>query len=58
MMDDLDKETVDIEPNFDDTLVEPKVMPTRIPNLLVNGASGIVLLVWLRICQLQSSGSD
>ena len=40
MMDDLYKETVDFEPNFDNTLVEPKVMPTRIPNLLVNGASG------------------
>ena len=43
MMDDLYKETVDFEPNFDNTLVEPKVMPTRIPNLLVNGASGIAV---------------
>ena len=42
-MDDLYKETVDFEPNFDNTLVEPKVMPTRIPNLLVNGASGIAV---------------
>ncbi len=43
MMDDLYKETVDFEPNFDNTLVEPKFMPTRIPNLLVNGASGIAV---------------
>jgi len=40
---DLDKETVDMRPNFDDTLEEPSVMPTRIPNLLVNGASGIAV---------------
>ena len=43
MMDDLYKETVDFEPNFDNTLTEPKVMPTHIPNLLVNGASGIAV---------------
>ena len=43
MMDDLYKETVDFEPNFDNTLTEPKVMLTRIPNLLVNGASGIAV---------------
>ena len=42
-MQDLYKETVDFEPNFDNTLMEPKVMPTRIPNLLVNGASGIAV---------------
>jgi DNA gyrase subunit A len=40
---DLDKETVDMRPNFDDTLEEPSVMPTRIPNLLVNGAAGIAV---------------
>ncbi|MCB0793158.1 MAG: DNA gyrase subunit A [Flavobacteriales bacterium] len=40
---DLDKETVDMRPNFDDTLEEPTVMPTRIPNLLINGASGIAV---------------
>lgn len=40
---DLDKETVDMRPNFDDTLEEPSVMPTRIPTLLVNGASGIAV---------------
>jgi DNA gyrase subunit A len=43
MMDDLYKETVDFTPNFDNTLQEPTVMPTRIPNLLVNGASGIAV---------------
>ena len=43
MMEDLYKEIVDFEPNFDNTLVEPTVMPTRIPNLLVNGASGIAV---------------
>jgi DNA gyrase subunit A len=43
MMDDLDKETVDMINNFDDTLQEPSVMPTRIPNLLVNGGSGIAV---------------
>jgi DNA gyrase subunit A len=43
MMQDLYKETVDFDPNFDNTLLEPKVMPTRIPNLLINGASGIAV---------------
>lgn len=43
MMQDLDKETVDMTNNFDDTLTEPTVMPTRIPNLLVNGATGIAV---------------
>lgn len=43
MMDDLEKETVDMTNNFDDTLQEPTVMPTKIPNLLVNGASGIAV---------------
>ena len=43
MMDDLDKETVDMMKNFDDTLDEPTVMPTRIPNLLVNGGTGIAV---------------
>ena len=40
---DIDKETVDFQLNFDDTLEEPKVMPTKIPTLLVNGASGIAV---------------
>jgi DNA gyrase subunit A len=43
MMQDIDKETVDMDDNFDNTLKEPSVMPTRIPNLLVNGASGIAV---------------
>ena len=43
MMQDLHKETVDFNPNFDNTLQEPSVLPTRIPNLLVNGASGIAV---------------
>lgn len=43
VMDDLDKETVDMTSNFDDTLVEPIVMPTKIPNLLVNGGNGIAV---------------
>lgn len=43
MMQDLDKETVDMDRNFDNTLDEPTVMPTRIPNFLVNGASGIAV---------------
>ena len=43
MMQDIDKETVDMDRNFDNTLDEPKVLPTRIPNLLVNGASGIAV---------------
>lgn len=43
ILDDLDKETVDFAPNFDDSLQEPTVMPTKIPNLLVNGASGIAV---------------
>jgi DNA gyrase subunit A len=40
---DIEKETVDFQPNFDDSLSEPTVMPTRIPQLLVNGASGIAV---------------
>ena len=43
MMEDLYKDTVDYQNNFDDTLQEPTVMPTRVPNLLVNGASGIAV---------------
>ncbi len=40
---DIEKDTVDFQPNFDDSLTEPTVLPTRIPNLLVNGASGIAV---------------
>ena len=43
MLVDLDKDTVDFQSNFDETLKEPTVLPTRIPNLLVNGASGIAV---------------
>ena len=43
IMDDLEKDTVDMVPNFDGTLTEPSVMPTRIPNLLVNGGNGIAV---------------
>lgn len=43
MLRDLDKQTVDFVPNFDNTLLEPAVLPTRIPNLLVNGAAGIAV---------------
>ncbi|MBR3609722.1 MAG: DNA gyrase subunit A [Bacteroidales bacterium] len=43
MLQDIDKDTVDFQNNFDDTLQEPVVLPTRIPNLLVNGVSGIAV---------------
>ena len=43
MLEDLEKETVDFKPNFDDSLVEPSVLPTKVPNLLVNGSSGIAV---------------
>ena len=43
IMDDIDKDTVDMVNNFDDTLTEPAVMPTRVPNLLVNGGNGIAV---------------
>src|SRR5690606_24668654 len=43
MLADIDKETVDFAPNFDDRLQEPTVLPARIPNLLINGSSGIAV---------------
>ena len=43
LLSDLDKDTVDFSPNFDDSLEEPSVLPAKIPNLLVNGASGIAV---------------
>ncbi|MEC7183403.1 MAG: DNA gyrase subunit A, partial [Bdellovibrionota bacterium] len=43
MLRDLDKETVDWQPNYDDSLKEPQVLPTKIPNLLVNGSAGIAV---------------
>ena len=43
MLEDLDKETVDFTPNYDETLFEPSVLPAKIPNLLINGSSGIAV---------------
>ena len=43
MLVDIDKDTVDFMPNFDDSLKEPTVLPARLPNLLVNGSSGIAV---------------
>jgi DNA gyrase subunit A len=43
LLSDLDKETVDFTPNYDETELEPQVMPTRVPNLLVNGSAGIAV---------------
>ncbi|MCI5565286.1 MAG: DNA gyrase subunit A [Clostridiales bacterium] len=43
MLADIDKDTVDFMPNFDETLMQPKVLPSRFPNLLVNGSSGIAV---------------
>lgn len=40
---DLEKETVDLKPNYDETTVEPSVLPSAVPNLLINGASGIAV---------------
>jgi DNA gyrase subunit A len=43
LLEDIDKETVDFRPNYDDTEQEPEVLPTRVPNLLINGSSGIAV---------------
>ncbi|MBV8728764.1 MAG: DNA gyrase subunit A, partial [Acidobacteriia bacterium] len=43
LLEDIDKETVDFRPNYDDTEVEPEVLPTRVPNLLINGSAGIAV---------------
>src|ERR1700745_2405894 len=43
MLEDIDKETVDFRPNYDDTEQEPEVLPTRVPNLLINGSAGIAV---------------
>ncbi len=43
LLTDIDKETVDFVPNFDDTTTEPSVLPTRVPNLLINGSAGIAV---------------
>jgi DNA gyrase subunit A len=43
LLEDIDKDTVDFRPNYDDSEVEPEVLPTRVPNLLINGSSGIAV---------------
>ena len=43
LLEDIDKETVDFRPNYDDSEMEPEVLPTRVPNLLINGSSGIAV---------------
>jgi len=43
MLEDIDKDTIDFQPNFDDSLEEPVVLPSRLPNLLINGSSGIAV---------------
>ena len=43
LLEDIDKETVDFRPNYDDSEVEPEVLPARVPNLLINGSSGIAV---------------
>ena len=43
LLEDIDKETVDFRPNYDESESEPEVLPTRIPNLLINGSSGIAV---------------
>ncbi|MGJ5816962.1 DNA gyrase subunit A [Paludibaculum fermentans] len=49
ILEDLDKETVDFRSNYDDTMVEPEVLPTRVPNLLLNGSEGIAVGMATRI---------
>jgi DNA gyrase subunit A len=49
LLEDIDKETVDFRPNYDDSEVEPEVLPTRVPNLLVNGSEGIAVGMATRI---------
>lgn len=55
MIADIDKETVDFQPNYDDSEEEPSVLPSRIPNLLLNGASGIAVGMAIRITQKKVS---
>ena len=43
MLKDIDKETIDWQPNYDDSLTEPRVLPTKVPNLLINGSAGIAV---------------
>ena len=50
MLRDIGKETVDYAPNFDETLKEPLVLPSRFPNLLVNGSNGIAAVSYTHLC--------
>ena len=43
LLEDIDRDTVDFQPNYDETVHEPRVLPARFPNLLVNGAGGIAV---------------
>ncbi len=54
MLVDIDKNTVDFGPNFDDSLQEPSVLPARLPNLLLNGASGIAVGMATNIHQVET----
>ena len=58
LLEDIDKETVDFQPNYDETVVEPKVLPAAFPNLLVNGAGGIAVGMATNIPAAQSGRSD
>ena len=58
MLADIEKDTVDFRPNFDDSLTEPTVLPSRIPNLLMNGSSGIAVgmaTVWVVTADRQTN---
>ena len=56
LLDDIEKDTVDFYPNFDETLMQPAVLPSRFPNLLVNGSSGIAVGMATNIPAPQSAG--
>src|SRR5262249_16378441 len=58
LLDDLDKETVDFKPNYDDRLEEPSVLPAKFPNLLVNGPGGIALAMATHIPAPQPRPGD
>ena len=49
MLEDIEKKTVDFQPNFDDSEMEPSVLPARLPNLLLNGSDGIAVGMATRI---------
>ena len=58
MLRDIEKDTVDWDPNFDETRKEPRVLPSRFPNLLVNGSSGIAVGMATNIPAPQPAGGD